>query len=541
MTRARRFSPWVAPICLAVLLFGVAGVRAQGAEGELQPSQRYRLMVINVDGTGLRAIPGDDRKTYGSPDWSPDGKWIAYDAWNIDEEFNDARVEVVQADGSNLRQLGIGAMPSWSPDGKQLTAHAYGGAGAIFVMNADGSGRTAIMSHWGSPRWSPVGQRIVAANSQGGLSLYDLTTGEERFVLPDRAVMQGLSVSPDGKQVCFADGAGDLAVATIDERSGATVRTLVKGGRFMHSSWSPDGKRIVFSRRRPGDEHIRLYLIDADGDQPPERLEGLDDLAGVAAPDWSPDGKQIVFCELVLGEALPGDAAKQADADGDKISQEELRELLRKSLRQSAGKLVGLRSDLDARVWNDVERRWTTTEAAKLLIAFFRGDGSLPGFTGTPAEAERLRADLAKLRKSRELMQAIFAELATIDAKAPESPLCGSWEITGVGGAGGLAADALELYDPDPVGRTLAVANGAALLVTGGGSWLFDVTGDVDEKSIDLSAVVRSDTVYRGRYQVDGDRATAWFGQMNSPRPSGEEDNPTDGGFVLHLKRIAPE
>lgn len=538
MARTRLSSRLAATACLAAMLYGAAGRGAQAAEIGLEPIQRYRLMVINVDGTGLHSIPGDDRKTYGSPDWSPDGKWIAYDAWPTGEQLFNARVEIMRADGSEVRQLGVGAMPSWSPDGKQLTAHAYGGPGAIFVMNADGSGRTAIMPHWGSPRWSPVGQRIVAANSRGGLSVYDLTTGQERNALPDRALMQGLSISPDGRRVCFADRAGALAVATIDGSSRATVRHLAEKGDFMHSSWSPDGKRIAFSWRQPGDAHEHLYLVDADGDQPPQRLAGLDDLAGAAAPDWSPDGKQIVFCELVAAPSRSARVAKSSLRDDDESRQVEVRQQLQETVRQLAGKLVALRSDLDARVWNDVKRRWTTTEAAKLLIAFFRGDGTLPGFTGSNAEADRLRADLANLRKSRALTQALFAKLVAMDAESPESPLCGRWEVTGVGGAGGLAADALELYDPDPVGRTFAVANGAALLVTGGGLWLFDVAYSGVQGGIDLSAVVRGNTVYRGRYEVDGARATVRFSQMNSRRPNGDDDNPTDGGFVLQLKRI---
>jgi hypothetical protein len=99
-----------------------------------------------------------------------------------------------------------------------------------------------------------------------------------------------------------------------------------------------------------------------------------------------------------------------------------------------------------------------------------------------------------------------------------------------------MAADALELYDPDPVGRTLIIANESAGLMTGAGFWLFDASYD-GPNGIDLSAVVRGDTVYRGRFKVEGDEATIRIAPMNAPRPDEPGGQPTDGGFVLRLQR----
>ena len=213
------------------------------------------------------------------------------------------------------------------------------------------------------------------------------------------------------------------------------------------------------------------------------------------------------------------------------------RDELLQGVREIAGQLVRLRSEIDDLVWKDVSSRWTTTEAAKLLIAFFRGDGTIPGFRGTPAEALQLREYLARLRKERDRAVVRLSEVARIDSQRPTSPLCGTWQVTEVSGAGGMAADALELYDPDPVGRKLVVANDIAALVSGGGFWLFNTSYD-EQSSIDLSAVVRGNTIYRGRYQVDKNEATLRLSLMNAPRPAQPDGDPTDGGFVLRLRRI---
>ena len=216
------------------------------------------------------------------------------------------------------------------------------------------------------------------------------------------------------------------------------------------------------------------------------------------------------------------------------------RDTLIQEARQIAGELVAIRSDLDARVWADVSSRWTTTEAAKLLIAFFRGDGVLPGFTGTADEAAALRRDLARLRERRVAAFDLLSEAARRDSERPASPLCGTWKIVEVRGAGGVGADALELYQPDPVTRKFVAANDAAGLLTGAGLWMFDASYNQPD-GVDLSAVVRGDTVYRGRFQVADDEATLRVGPMNTPRPAQAGGDPSDGGFVLHLRRIPRE
>ena len=113
----------------------------------------------------------------GSPDWSPDGTLIAYDTWRIGQTWSESKVAVIRADGTDRRLLGDGAMPSWSPDGTHLVYSPYSPQG-IVVMAADGRGREMIAYHWGSPRWSPRGNRIATC-LDGNIGLFDLTTGRE--------------------------------------------------------------------------------------------------------------------------------------------------------------------------------------------------------------------------------------------------------------------------------------------------------------------------------------------------------------------------
>jgi Tol biopolymer transport system component len=255
----------------------------------------YDLWKINADGSGLTPFAETPGYSCGSPDWSPDGKFVAYDTWKNEETYNESQVAVIRADGTDIRLLGPGAMPSWSPDGKQLVCHTYSRPTTIEVLNADGSGREVVINHWGSPRWSPKGNRI-ASILRGGIALHDVATGTEQVIFGGQYnVQHGFSVSPDGMRFCFGNRDGGLFVATLDERTmAASVRQLLKKGEIDHTSWAPDGRRVVFCWH-PTDEKGQLYVMDVDSNDPPQLLPGQDPNRHNTNADWSPDDKTIIF------------------------------------------------------------------------------------------------------------------------------------------------------------------------------------------------------------------------------------------------------
>jgi dipeptidyl aminopeptidase/acylaminoacyl peptidase len=56
----------------------------------------------------------------GSPTFSRDGQWIAFDAYK--QGFDNSRAEcwIARRDGRELKRLAFGATPRFSPDGKRL-------------------------------------------------------------------------------------------------------------------------------------------------------------------------------------------------------------------------------------------------------------------------------------------------------------------------------------------------------------------------------------------------------------------------------------
>ena len=137
--------------------------------------QGTALSVAKADGSDLRELTAmSDLTGNMSPDWSPDGRQIAWTAWrSLYGEIlpNGAHSFVIRADGSGLKSLGRGNVPRWSPDGKKIVlsrspntrddqAEQQYEPPHVFVMNPDGSGAKDLGPGI-SPNWSPDGKQLV--------------------------------------------------------------------------------------------------------------------------------------------------------------------------------------------------------------------------------------------------------------------------------------------------------------------------------------------------------------------------------------------
>ncbi len=123
------------------------------------------LRVARLDGSGDLNLTGGTGFSF-LPAWSPDGRQIAF--YGIRGEGNTYEIYVIDADGSNLRQLTSSSdspyernnwRPAWSPDGKQIAFYSDFDHNSIWVMNADGTGQVRItdpLLDASNPCWLPT-------------------------------------------------------------------------------------------------------------------------------------------------------------------------------------------------------------------------------------------------------------------------------------------------------------------------------------------------------------------------------------------------
>jgi Tol biopolymer transport system component len=267
-----------------------------------------QLFVMNADGTEVKPLVNmDDYDGHGSPTFSADGSKIAFDAWRASagESSSNAHVFVANADGSEPKDLGPGAMPSFSPDGKRLAFTRYDPSG-VWIMNADGGEAEMIDAQGWSGHFSPDGRALAYAfNSDGGdVAIFDLKSRARRTILEGDQdddyvyVRWNLCWSPDGKQVCFkaqkADDTCDLAVCEV-EGSAKGFKVLVEGEMDEDAAWHPDGRLILVSLPDTMRKTRQLFLIDSTMDPRPRYLVGQPADRDNINACWSPDGKRIVF------------------------------------------------------------------------------------------------------------------------------------------------------------------------------------------------------------------------------------------------------
>jgi TolB protein len=107
------------------------------------------------------------------------------------------------------------------------------------------------------------------------------------------------SWSPDGKKIAFTsnrDGTGDIYVMNAD--GGGIIRLTDTPAAESSSVWSPDGTKIVFDSARDGNKE--LYIMNSDGsNQTRLTFNATTDVGPVS---FSPDGKRIAFSRSAAKE-----------------------------------------------------------------------------------------------------------------------------------------------------------------------------------------------------------------------------------------------
>ncbi|MFI5210188.1 MAG: Ig-like domain-containing protein [Gemmatimonadales bacterium] len=222
----------------------------------------YSLYVVNANGTGLDSLRND---AAGWLRWSPDGLAILYTTTS-----HPGTLAVVRPDGTGYRQLAgmSGAdllYPEWSPDGRQVAfVRQTTSCEQLWVMDADGSHQQRLNVAASACRlqWSPDGRDILFTGtpSPSGMWLvHPDGTGFRPFTLtcagcPPVPLYDVMRWSPDATQLAFRlNDAGDVGVTS---RDGSVLLTIllhqpnsINGTIDPAPRWSPDGLELVYGTR----------------------------------------------------------------------------------------------------------------------------------------------------------------------------------------------------------------------------------------------------------------------------------------------------
>jgi Tol biopolymer transport system component len=133
--------------------------------------------------------------------------------------------------------------------------------------------------------------------------------------------------SPDGKRIAFTrfmdkertQTSSELFIMNADgtDQKRLTHNTVADG----YPSWSPDGQYLAFDSGRSGNRRhgkSEVYVIEL-ASQTVQRLTGAEGELGSVVPDWSPDGTEIVYEKFIdNGGGLAHKNIYLMRANGDK-------------------------------------------------------------------------------------------------------------------------------------------------------------------------------------------------------------------------------
>jgi len=211
----------------------------------------------------------------------------------------------VDDDGTNLVALTSDAAreasPAWAPDGKRIVfeSDAYTAPyTSLYAMNEDGTGVTRLtFPPVGSSDQMPIGfaagivfWRFDAVHLESAIFLLSPDGGLTQLTSGPADV--GPAPSPKGKSIAFIRS-DDIYVLDLVS-GGLTNVTNTPGCIELWAAYSPSGKQIAFSRNDCGEIRGGIFVMNSDGTSV-TRLTTNTDLSTDEQPRWSPDGKRIGF------------------------------------------------------------------------------------------------------------------------------------------------------------------------------------------------------------------------------------------------------
>jgi len=261
------------------------------------------IYLIDPDGTNPVRLTNNDAADW-LPKLSPDGKRVVFDsnrARGAGEPVNTVDLFLMRADGKDQTRLTRGASATWSPDGKYIAFHRSA-SGTGLPINPNPSAATVdsdIFVIRVPDDDEPVDEPINITNSPGQVDDDpDWSPDGKRIVFTRHPDTENSALSP------FPYPSQRIYVLDLD--AGVAEQLSHSDVEERAPAWSPDGTRIAYMCRIGTNflnvPTFEICVMNADGsDQTRLTFNGLND----GTPSWSPDGQRIFFHRSQPGQGSP--------------------------------------------------------------------------------------------------------------------------------------------------------------------------------------------------------------------------------------------
>ncbi len=254
-------------------------------------TRNKELFLMDWDGHNPQQLTSN-RSINLSPDVSPDGREVIFTSYkrgnpDLYKRALSSSVEVPVSSRTGLNITG-----AWSPNGAKIALSlSKDGNTEVYTIARDGSAPNRLTVSRAanvSPAWSPDGSRIVFVSDRLGkpqLFIMDANGGNVRRFGNGGGYTVNPAWSPKGDKLAFARSAGGFQIFVVNaDGSGETQLTFE--GNNERPRWSPDGRLIIFSSRRGGQEALYVMRADGSGQTKVSRTKGISQ-----HPVWTPAGQ----------------------------------------------------------------------------------------------------------------------------------------------------------------------------------------------------------------------------------------------------------
>ena len=246
-----------------------------------------------------------------NPQISPDGSRIAYIHVNVNSKHDgyETALWIIPSSGGEARQLTSGprdTSPQWSPDGKLLAfVRAAEKDGKpqppqIYLLAMEGGEArplTDLPKGTAGPVWSPDGRSIAFSSTTIAADFDQKKAAEEKT---DVRVIAKAAYRMNGAGYVEPDRPNHIWTIEVPKVPGETQKAKqITSGEFSESDivWSRDGSQVYFTSWRVVEPyyekpHTDLYAVKAGGGES-VKIAGLDGY--IQQMTLSPDGTRMAF------------------------------------------------------------------------------------------------------------------------------------------------------------------------------------------------------------------------------------------------------